>query len=419
MTEGSREILGFAVKIFCSLRKISFFGVYVFVCILLESRKELYALEQRNDIVIRPADKGSKFFIMDRTEYIGRVKEQLADTSTFKCVPDKAKAIKEVTEAITNWTAEFNEEPGMSLKLRNWLIPDQNCKPGNNYINPKAHKPEKGYPGRLISTGCSSYTKNLAVLTAYELSNIKLDYVIKDTNHLLQKIDELNNNMELRPQNSILHVSFDMVNMFPCISKDVGLQQCKKLLERNPSHNFSTDAIVKALKITLEHNITEFDDTMYKQYKGTAMGPKNTCFYADIAMNYIDEEVMNGGWPKELRPLLWARFRDDIYLPWTHSEEKLYELLDFLNTRLPGIKFTVEHSSDGIAFLDTFIYSRNNKLHTRIYSKECDDHHFLIPTSCHSTHILRNIPFNIAQRIYKITSEATEMQKVSNGICKK
>ena len=130
-----------------------------------------------------------------------------------------------------------------------------------------------------------------------------------------------------------------------------------------------------------------------------------------IYYNYIDEQVMNGGWPVELRPLLWARFRDDIYLPWTHSEEKLYELLEFLNTRLPGIKFKVEHSSDGIAFLDTFIYSRNSKIHTRIYSKECDDHHFLNPTSCHPTHKLRNIPFNIAQRIYKITSEATEYAK--------
>ena len=73
--------------------------------------------------------------------------------------------------------------------------------------------------------------------------------------------------------------------MFPIISKDVGLQQCRKLLERNPSSNFSTEAIVKALEITLEHNITEFDDAMYKQCKGTSMGPKNACVYADIAMN--------------------------------------------------------------------------------------------------------------------------------------
>ena len=166
---------------------------------------------------------------MDKEEYVARVQEQLADTTTYKCVPDKAKAIEEVTEAITNWATEFKEEPGMSLKLRNWIIPDGNCEPGNNYINPKAHKPEKGYPGRLISTGCSSFTKNLAALTAYELSSIKLDYVIKDTNHLLQKIDELNNNMELRPRIRILHVSFDVVIMFLSISKDVGLQQCRRL----------------------------------------------------------------------------------------------------------------------------------------------------------------------------------------------
>ena len=102
-----------------------------------ESRNELNALKQRSDIVIRPADKESKFFVMDREEYVARVQEQLAGTTTYKCVPDKAKAIEEVTEAITNWVTEFKEEPGMSLKLRNWIIPDGNCKPGNNYINRK------------------------------------------------------------------------------------------------------------------------------------------------------------------------------------------------------------------------------------------------------------------------------------------
>ena len=120
---------------------------------------------------------------------------------------------------------------------------------------------------------------------------------------------------------------------------------------------------------------------------------------------------MNGEYPQEFRPLIWARFRDDIYLPWTYGEPKLYELLDFLNTRLPGIKFTVEHSYEGIAFLDTFIYSKNNKIHNKIFSKECDDHKFLIPTTCHPTHILRNIPYNTALRIYKITSDEVEYTK--------
>ena len=129
-----------------------------------ESRNELYELETGNDIVIRPADKGSKFFIMDREDYLRRVTEQLSDTSTYELVSEKADAIVKIAEEIKKWTLEFQEEPGLSPKIVSWLIPNENCKPGSNYINPKAHKPQKGYPGRLISTGCASYTKNLAAL---------------------------------------------------------------------------------------------------------------------------------------------------------------------------------------------------------------------------------------------------------------
>ena len=98
---------------------------------------------------------------MDREDYVRRVTEQLSDTSTYELVSEKADAIVKITEEIRKWTLKFQEEPG---KIVSWLIPNENCKPGNNYINPKAHKPQKGYPGRLISMGCASYTKNLAAL---------------------------------------------------------------------------------------------------------------------------------------------------------------------------------------------------------------------------------------------------------------
>ena len=46
------------------------------------------------------------------------------------------------------------------------------------------------------------------------------------------------------------------------------------------------------------------------------MGPKNACLYADVTINSIDVMVNEGEWNFEQRPLLWARFRDDIYIPW-------------------------------------------------------------------------------------------------------
>ena len=197
--------------------------------------------------------------------------------------------------------------------------------------------------------------------------------------------------------------------MFPSISKEVGLDQCRKHLDRRKDNIFSTDCIIDALEITLENNITEFEQEAFRQIKGTAMGPKNACAYADTAIDKLDREVLEREW--EYVPILWARFRDDVYVLWQYGQEKLNDFHDWLNNRIPGIKFTLKSSMHGTEFLDLFIYLKNNKLHTRTYSKPCDDHAFLVPSSCHPSHTLRNIPYNTALRIYKNTSELAEYHK--------
>ena len=374
-----------------------------------ESRKALEDMKLWKDLIIRPADKGSKFFILDKEDYIQRVLIHLNDPSTFVIVHNKEEAVLQTTTAIKDWTVKFSSEPGMTTAISNMVIPDETCKPGNNYINPKAHKPDKNYPGRLISTGCASYTKTLSALTAVELCKVNLQYVIKDTNHLIRKIEEVNQLGVLENQ-EVLHVSFDIINMFPSISKSVGLGQCRIHLDKRIDPIFSTDCIIEALTITLDNNITEFNGTVYKQCKGTAMGPKNACAYADVSMNSIDMMVNEGDWDVNFKPVLWGRFRDDIYVPWTFGLEKLQCFHEWLNSRLPGITFTMSYSSQGIEFLDTYIYMKNGQLHTKPFSKPCDDHTFLVPSSCHPSHNLRNIPYSIGHRLYRIASEPAEYE---------
>ena len=48
---------------------------------------------------------------------------------------------------------------------------------------------------------------------------------------------------------------------------------------------------------------------------------------------------------------------------------------------------------------------KNKQLVTKPYSKSCDSHCYLSPTSCRPTHILENIPYGIAHRIFKISSD--------------
>ena len=269
----------------------------------------------------------------------------------------------------------------------------------------------KNYIKKCISTGCASFIKNISALTAYELCKVPLPYCLKDTNHLLRKIHDLNCSNVLKNKD-IIHVTFDVAAMFPSISKSFGLEQCKIHLDQRENKLFSTQCILDALEITLDNNLTEFNGQMYRQIKGTAMGPKNACAYADTAMTKIDKLVNEGGWDPKFKPLLWERFRDDIYILWTHGLEKLLEFRDWLNSQIQGLVFIMSiPSPTGSEFLELFIYTKDGILHTKVYSKPCDDHTFLVPSSCHPTHTLNNIPKSTAHRIYRLTSEKREYEK--------
>ena len=200
--------------------------------------------------------------------------------------------------------------------------------------------------------------------------------------------------------------------MFPSIPKGLGLKECKKRLNKRGNPILSTECILKAIEITLDHNLTEFNEVMYRQKKGTAMGPHNACAYADTALNSLDEVLNDNSSNLEYKPLLWAPFRDDIYIPWVDGLDRLNEFYDWLNQFHPDIKFEMSKPSlEGVEFLDTFVYTREGKIHTRPYSKPNDNHLYLMPSSCHPRHIIENNPYSIALRLFKISSEKSEFLK--------
>ena len=101
------------------------------------------------------------------------------------------------------------------------------------------------------------------------------------------------------------------------------------------------------------------------------------------------------------------KFQDGIYVPWTFGLVKLQCFHEWLNSRLPGSRFTMSYSSQGIIFLDTYIYMKNGQLYTKPFSKSCDDHTFLVRSSCHLSH---NLPYSIGHRLYRTASEPAEYE---------
>ena len=103
---------------------------------------------------------------------------------------------------------------------------------------------------------------------------------------------------------------------------------------------------------------------------------------------------------------LWWRYIVDIFLVWTHGEEKLLEFVDFLNSAHHSIKVTVENSKEVVNLLDVQVIKQGNKVVTDLYTKPTDTHHQLLHrSSCHSGHTKKGIPYGQALRIRRICSE--------------
>ena len=110
---------------------------------------------------------------------------------------------------------------------------------------------------------------------------------------------------------------------------------------------------------------------------GTGVAPN----YANLFMDRFEAKALNN-WPD--KPLVWLRFIDEIFLVWTHGENKLLEFIHYLNSVHPTIKFTHEYSPHRINFLDTMVKKHlNNTLITTLYEKPTDTHLYLHYTSAH------------------------------------
>ena len=339
------------------------------------------------------------------------------ESDLYVHVPDTTLMYNQVTDAIQTWRCKWEEVTSLTPVLCEWVAPDSSKKPGNIYMNYKRHKPHANFPGRLITSGVGSFTENLSAMVALELKPLaeQLPHVLIDTNSLLRNIDTINASGTITGGMDVIHVSWDVVAMFPSIPEELGIGRCRNLLDRRVgTNNLPTECVIDALKICLNYNISQFDGNWYRQVRGAAMGPHEACHYCDIAMSYFDEMVFSESNPCK-KPLFWLRFRDDIYDPWPHGEAELLKFSDWLNTLNDNIKFTLCYKiGEGIEFLDTYIYDRDGKLETRLFSKPSDTHAYLPPSSCHPFHVCKNNPSQIARRVRKINSEDSEYQVSRN-----
>ena len=107
------------------------------------------------------------------------------------------------------------------------FITPEHIKPGKMYSNINTHKINN--PGRVITSGCSAEVESLSIFVEQELYKLveNLPSGIKDTNDMLNIIDNLNNNCI--PENIFL-ISFDVLHVSH-IHNESGINSVEWLLK--------------------------------------------------------------------------------------------------------------------------------------------------------------------------------------------
>ena len=404
-------------------------------------RKALNELKTNDNIVIKEADKGGGLVIMDKKFYHDKLimRDHLDNKNIYKEIDmDTDKKV------FLDLKSLINIHKDCLTKKEIDYITNYVWESSNFYIRPKVHKCKSllerinilneeiiimedpgDLTGRPIVAGTNSPTRHLSDLVSMILKPLaptQKTYVKDDWHYLRMLPSEMNYNCKL--------FGCDISSLYTSIPHDLGMKAMKYWLHKKRHlvpNRFTNKFILEAIEFLLINNNFVFNNQMYNQLEGTAMGSTFASFYACLVIGYLEEDILFDRIKiafsdLQARQIIenYKRYMDDgiILLP-ADIDEHIF--LDLLNSMHPKIKFTLENSYEErlhekivqcLNFLDIkVILHENHSITTDISYKSTNSHDYLHYDSFHPKHIIENIPYNLAKRILIFVSDERTMQK--------
>ena len=152
-------------------------------------KEALKEIKSWNNQTVRVQDKDSHFIILDKNDYEQKIQAQINRSSLKQLEEDPSK---EFDIKINNCVLKWHRKKVPNDKWKTYITP-HNSRPGKMYGNIKSHKTDN--PARVITSGCDTPVEHLSIFVEKVLYGIasELPSRIKDTNHMLDIIDNVNN----------------------------------------------------------------------------------------------------------------------------------------------------------------------------------------------------------------------------------
>ena len=348
--------------------------------------------KQNPGILVLQADKGNKTVLMEKEEYIRKMKMLVEDEHTYE------KMAKDPTsnfQTKNNNTIKRLENLGIldhttAAKMRTYKAVCPKI-----YGQPKAHKP--GLPLRPVVPCMTSPAYQLSKYVANILQRSKTSkYNIRNSFEFCDYV----NNVKL-PDGHVL-VSFDVVSLFTCIPIQLVRKSIfKHWTEIEENTSICLDIFWEITEFCIECSYFALQGEYYKQKFGTAMGNPLSPIIADMVLEDLLDEAIE---MVDLPILILKKYVDDLFLSLPRDQiEAVRNVFNGINQHL---QFTSEvEVGNRLPFLDMMLIRKEDQtVKTEWYMKPIASGRFLNYHSCHPIHQKINVAANFANRVKNLST---------------
>ena len=355
-------------------------------------RSIIKQLSSKHDIIIKPADKNLGTVVLSKIDYNTMCASILQDISTYTRITtvdyhDTAWCLLE--SILQSHNVMYANKRSLSgshntlTKLARSLLQlkgSPNLRAAKFYVLPKVHK--QPVVGRPIAASVNTIT----YYASKYLDGFLQPLMKKLPNICLSSRDVIKELTDFTIPDGAVILCADVRSLYPSIPLEYGLKAMKEILIR---YNYEPELLSLALDLlrwVLTCNYITFNDEVYLQISGTAMGTPVAVCYANIVLFYLEQDCVLA----QPSPLYYRRYIDDLFVI-VRTEADAKHLVQNFNRQCTSIQLEgITIGYQGI-FLDLSISISNNQLDFCLYQKPVNKYLYIHFMSSHSKHMLTNM----------------------------